>query len=251
MAIRAKVFLLYVVGRAAALEMPVFGVGRPILPLDRLSSYRFAAADYATYVAPAVGERRPVVIGLEHGGQRRDGGPAFGAVCVVDAARSAVTEEGGGVRAPLLAVGRYARYGEREITPWRDDDFAVADEAEVLAHDAWLFHEATVGRGDRTPPVLARMRAADAEKVRRFAHCNAAAALETAALLVPALADFAPSRRELYSFALCRLRELEASDASEALASRSTEKRLLDARAYLVRARSRLLEDAETFRRAP
>ena len=50
---------------------------------------------------------------------------------------------------------------------------------------------------------------------------------------------------------VCPVIQLEASDASEALASRSTEKRLLDARAYLVRARSRLLEDAETFRRAP
>eukprot|EP00629_Pelagomonadales_sp_RCC1024_P001815 CAMPEP_0119261658 /NCGR_PEP_ID=MMETSP1329-20130426/1648_1 /TAXON_ID=114041 /ORGANISM="Genus nov. species nov., Strain RCC1024" /LENGTH=119 /DNA_ID=CAMNT_0007261235 /DNA_START=75 /DNA_END=431 /DNA_ORIENTATION=+ len=103
---------------AAALRLPVFPVGRPVLPLDTLN-YGFRPADF-----DAVETDEPRYVGLEH-----PSGGGVGALCLV---AGSAKKDGRRMRAPVVAVGRYrrtaqgpARPGSRcLVEPWLDRERA-------------------------------------------------------------------------------------------------------------------------------
>ena len=135
---------------AVALRLTVFPVGRPILPLDALASYRFSTAAFSRLTRTR--DDRVVVCGLEYGSS------GVGAVCVVDAERAEDLGDGE-IRAPLVAISRFYRRGPAtpggscDVAPWLDVDDSecdAADGCEVDAHDAWLLREAS-DRATRSP----------------------------------------------------------------------------------------------------
>ncbi|KAH8097895.1 hypothetical protein JL720_814 [Aureococcus anophagefferens] len=132
--------------------MDVFRVGRPLMPLDTLSSYSFDASTFERFATADA----PVIVGLEHGSAN-----GVGVLAVVDASRASAA--GAVVQRP---VRRFSAYNGP--------------------------------RGD----------------------------LEAAFLRVDGLAAFAASRRECYSFALTRQRELAPREVLAQLHSRSTAARL-------------------------
>ena len=215
--------------KAHALKLDVFRVGRPLMPLDTLSSYSFDAGTFERFATADA----PVIVGLEHGSAN-----GVGVLAVVDASRASAA--GAVVRAPVTAFARYRRdgsgWGESDVRPWRDLDCDPDSEAcdvdlygEAEAHDAWLSRELSSRSSRRRAPsrALAALYDDAASKVRRFSAYNGPRGdLEAAFLRVDGLAAFAASRRECYSFALTRQRELAPREVLAQLHSRSTAARL-------------------------
>ena len=207
----------------------MFRVGRPLMPLDTLSSYSFDAGTFERFATADA----PVIVGLEHGSAN-----GVGVLAVVDASRASAA--GAVVRAPVTAFARYRRdgsgWGESDVRPWRDLDCDPDSEAcdvdlygEAEAHDAWLSRELSSRSSRRRAPSrsLAALYDDAASKVRRFSAYNGPRGdLEAAFLRVDGLAAFAASRRECYSFALTRQRELAPREVLAQLHSRSTAARL-------------------------
>jgi hypothetical protein len=221
--------LLACLASSSSLKLDVFRVGRPLMPLDTLSSYSFDAGTFERFATADA----PVIVGLEHGSAN-----GVGVLAVVDASRASAA--GAVVRAPVTAFARYRRdgsgWGESDVRPWRDLDCDPDSEAcdvdlygEAEAHDAWLSRELSSRSSRRRAPsrALAALYDDAASKVRRFSAYNGPRGdLEAAFLRVDGLAAFAASRRECYSFALTRQRELAPREVLAQLHSRSTAARL-------------------------
>mmetsp|Transcript_32652 Transcript_32652/g.101048 ORF Transcript_32652/g.101048 Transcript_32652/m.101048 type:complete len:246 (+) Transcript_32652:328-1065(+) len=216
---------------ASALRCPILRVGRPMLPLDAIG-YGIPPAVFDQIVSEAE-DPSAVVIGLQH----RDA--AAGTLCVLDATRAEI--DGGRVRAPAAAVGRYRRLDpapprngalvamDAAVAPLVDRPRSGDASREARAHDAWL--QRSLARRRRRPrgcgAALREMEEEESSRVLRFAEGNPLAALEAGALRPPGLEAFAASRRELLSFALARATDdLDVRDAAGLLATASTSVRL-------------------------